>query len=209
MKTLLTILGIIIAVACSRPINNFTEPQNKLAEVQKAYNFRTGDLVVRSGTGIISDMFRKFSLHDQKYSHAGLLSVEDGRAYVYHTIGGEENVTNKLRKETLESFCNPLSNEAAAIYRYPLTKKEEENVAAKVQYYYKEGLEFDTKLDLETDEKMYCSEFVYKVISRCTANKNMIPLTSISGISYVAIDNLYINAFCKPICSFNLLSNEN
>src|SRR3954464_10834717 len=52
---------------------------------------QTGDLIFRHGRGFISNALMSFSQHEKKYSHAGIISVENNEVYVYHCIGGEEN----------------------------------------------------------------------------------------------------------------------
>ena len=47
--------------------------------------------------------------------------------------------------------------------------------------YFRDGLEFDTKFDLGTDDKMYCTEFVYKVFRSALGNQNYISLSAVPG----------------------------
>src|SRR5262249_31696313 len=64
-------------------------------------NIQSGDIVFRLGHGFVSECMKKFSLHDPRYSHAGIISVEKGRAVVYHLLGGESSQT-VMQKESLE-----------------------------------------------------------------------------------------------------------
>lgn len=162
----------------------------------------SGDLIFRHGRGAISNMLMAFSTHEAKYSHAGIVSVENNKVFVYHAIGGEENVSNKLRKDPIEVFCNPNDVHSFGIYRLDLNEKQLLQVDSIAESYYKDGLEFDTKFDLKTDDKMYCSEFVYKIILRVTRNENYLSLTTVSGMNYVACDNLYLNAHSRFIYSY-------
>lgn len=165
--------------------------------------FHSGDLIVRHGKGFISDAFRQFSLKDPQYSHAGFISVEDSLVYVYHVIGGEENPSARLRKDLLTDFCNSGCASSFGLFRYTLTDEELTKIDSLVKNYHLAGLEFDTKLDLQTDDKMYCSEFVYKILKMAITNKNIITLSTVSGKSYVAIDNLYLNAYCNVIYKYS------
>ena len=162
----------------------------------------SGDFIFRHGRGAISNALMLFSRHEAKYSHAGIISVENEKVYVYHAIGGEENPSNKLRKDPLELFCDPRDVHSFGIYRLDLDKRQLQKVDSIAGNYYRNGLEFDTKFDLSTDEKMYCSEFVYKIISQATGDKNYLPLSSVSGINYVACDDLYLNAHCNRLYDY-------
>lgn len=160
-------------------------------------HFRSGDLIFRHGRGAISEALKLFSRHDAAYSHAGIISIENKKVFVYHAIGGEENPTNHLRKDPLELFCNPNNVHSFGMYRLDLDNDKFRKVDSLASVYFRKGLEFDTKFDLNTDDKMYCSEFVYKVILKVTGDKNYLPLSAVSGMKYVACDDLYLNPHCS------------
>jgi len=69
--------------------------------------------------------------------------------------------------------------------------------------YYRRGVEFDFDFDMYTDDKMYCSEMIYKALLLATNNENYIPLSHVIEKPYVAIDNLYLNDHCNLIFCFN------
>ena len=50
-------------------------------------NYQTGDIVLRNGKGFISDLFRNTSKREKKYSHAGIIVIENNQPYVYHMLG--------------------------------------------------------------------------------------------------------------------------
>lgn len=164
---------------------------------------RSGDLIFRHGRGAISNMLMAMSQRESKYSHAGIIHKENEKVFVYHAIGGEENISNKLRKDPLEVFCNPNDVHAFGIYRLDLDAGQLLELDSLAEMYYTSGLEFDTKFDLSTDAKMYCSEFVYKLISRVAHNENYLSLSAVSGMKYVACDNLYLNTHSRFIYSYN------
>lgn len=163
---------------------------------------RTGDLIFRHGRGFTSNALMNFGLREKKYSHAGIVTIENGKVFVYHAVGGEENLTNRLRKDPLEMFCNPSSIHAFAVYRTDLKPEQVIKVMAIANEYYQSGLEFDTKFDLETNDKMYCTEFVYKVFGQALGNENYISLSAFSGKQYIACDDLYCNPHCSEIYSY-------
>lgn len=186
---------------------NFIYNEDDLSSVSQIaiphIQLQTGDLILRDGRGFISEVFKSFSLKDPKYSHAGLINIENGKIYVYHALGGEENVSNKLKKESLVNFCNSKISRAFAIYRYDLTTDQKQKLSQLVKESYTKKLEFDKQFDIETDDAMYCSEFIYKVITKATDSRNYLSTTDLKGIKYIAIDNLYYNQHCKLIYNYN------
>ncbi len=68
-------------------------------------------------------------------------------------------------------------------------------VAAKE--YYNLGVTFDMKFDLSTDEKMYCTEYIFKAMN------DPIDTTTINKIAFIAPDNLYRIEKCRMIRQIN------
>lgn len=158
-----------------------------------------GDLVLRTGKDFISLTLRQFSVHDKTYSHCGIVRIENGRPYVYHAIGGEDNPDAKLRRDSFEAFCNPQYNLGFGIYRYKLTPIQLHRLDSLTDRFYRERIPFDMKFDLSTDSSFYCAEFVYKVIERATDKKEFLKTSHIGNFTYVAIDNLFLTPNAKPV----------
>ncbi len=169
-----------------------TDAQNRKAIQKGASLIQDGDLVVRTGNDFISYTLRQFSQTDKTYSHCGLVSIEGGKIWVYHAIGGEDNPNATLRKSSFTSFCNPKYNSGFGIFRYNLTAAEKKNLDSLTHKYYNEKVPFDLKFDLQSDSSFYCAEFVYKVLNSATG-ESYIPVSHLGDFKYVAIDNLYIN----------------
>jgi len=211
-KYLIFLLVAGIAVTAFSARNYFEKEHLNLSSVENQVRWlkakpdlsqlKSGDLVFRHGRGAISNALMSLGQREQKYSHAGIISVEHGNIFVYHAIGGEENISNKLRKDPLNIFCNPADVHGFGIYRTDLNEAQIQSILLVAAKYFTAGLEFDTKFDLDTDDKMYCTEFVYKVFSRALGDQNYISLSALPGKKYIACDDLYCNAHCKPVYSY-------
>ncbi len=162
--------------------------------------FRTGDLIFRDGRGFISAAFRKLSLSDPRYSHAGIIHIEKGKLFVFHLLGGEANKNNKMRKELLSNFCSPIQSNSFAVYR---TDQNGKSIDSLAEYFFRKKVEFDSEFNLETDNKMYCTELLYKILKRVSGQDNFLPLTTLSGVKYEACDNIYLSHHSKKIYSIN------
>jgi hypothetical protein len=160
---------------------------------------KQGDLIMRTGRDFTSEAMRQLSLKDKTYSHCGIASIEHDSIFVYHSIGGEWTPDQKLRRDPFDVFCNPFENRGFGIFRYNLTAKENSDLLNIVQNFYKEAIMFDMKFDLSSNERMYCSEFVYKSIEEAYQNRISLPTTTINHIKFIAPDNLYINPKCVEI----------
>lgn len=160
---------------------------------------KTGDVILRTGKDFTSETMRLLSLTDKTYSHCGIASIEHDSLFVYHSIGGEWNPDQKLRRDPFELFCNPYENRGFGIFRYKLTLAERDKLISTVKSFYAKHIRFDMLFNLESDDRMYCSEFVYKSLMLAGDGKIIIPITIINNIRFVALDNLFINPFCFQI----------
>jgi hypothetical protein len=160
--------------------------------------FQSGDLVFRDGRGIVSSFFKKFSLKDPRYSHAGILHRKGNQLFVYHLEEEVSGTDSRMRLDLINKFCSESQSNSFAIYRTTLPGARIDSIA---ENYYHSGIKFDTHFDLTTDSKMYCTEFLYKVLMRASGKDNFIPLTEFSGKKYSACDNLYTLPGTKMIFS--------
>jgi hypothetical protein len=186
-----------------------------------------GDLVVRLGDDFISDRIRYLSASDHSYSHAGIIVIHANDKMICN-IYPDDIVpgTDTVRYDPIDAFLNRKTNLACALYRYDLSENEKQNFQEELNTYYKNKIRFDKKYDLSTDDKMYCSEMIYKALRKITADRivikqslipenmqNMLSIyfkeynftkTIISKRKIIAIDNLYNNPNCRLLMKFAL-----
>lgn len=164
-----------------------------------------GDMILRNGTDEVSTAARNFGRKEKIYSHCGIIQIENDTAWVYHAIGGKYNPSNQLKKELLSSFCDNKENDKIAIYRYVLSKEEIKKLNIIVDQYFAKKLPFDLFFNFNTDNAMYCAEFVFKSYNRAMHNRLASTLIKDNeGRTYVTVDDLYLNTFCKPVFTGNL-----
>jgi hypothetical protein len=172
------------------------------------YNFdscqaliKSGDLIVRLGNDDISQLFANLNTRNKNYSHCGVAIVTDSSINVYHIIGGVYNQEGLLRVERLVDFINPKNNARWGIVRFVLDSVERNLFCGKICEYYKRGIAFDNKFDLMSDNKMYCSELVYKSLVFASKDSSIVrPTIAYNGKPYIAIDDLLGNKWSQTIC---------
>jgi hypothetical protein len=204
---MILVAGITAAVAINgksnvpvAPPSHALQPINKSA-VDKWNNnaidstialLHTGDVALRMGMGADSYLLSQLNHRDKRYSHCGIVVIEGGKPYIYHCIGGEDNPDERMRRDAAPRFFSSTNNTAIAIARFDNNGDQTNKlINALLQYYHKRPL-FDMKFDLASDDKLYCSELVYKCLRKARPD---MPLTLTQGITgrYVAPDNLYTN----------------
>jgi hypothetical protein len=158
-----------------------------------------GDIVLRTGNDITSTMFCKMNLKDKTYSHCGVVMIENGYPFVYHSIGGEDNPNETLRRDSASFWFSPLHNTGFGILRFGFTTLQTDSLKSIVLSYYASKKKFDLDFDLKDDNKLYCTEMVYKSLNYAI-DSNFIPTTKWIGKEYVATDNFTHHPKAHLIC---------
>lgn len=180
---------------------------------------QTGDLILRTGTDYASEQIKALSKQDATYSHSGIAFVDSGRIYICHVETDYFHVHNKVKKEPLDSFCNPAKNLGFAVARYTLTEEEKKKFLDYLDQRLTQQVSFDIQFDLATDDKMYCSEMIYKGLAAATNKKILIATDRITDRNkfklikryfkltekqivtrdIIPIDHLYLNPWCTVL----------
>jgi len=155
---------------------------------------RSGDLVLHLGEGADSYMLAQMNRRNKSFSHCGLVMVENGYPFVYHSIGGEDNPDQRLRRDSANTFFSPQHNMSLAIVRYDLAVDKINELEHVVAAYYKQRPKFDMQFDISTDDKLYCAEFIYKALNKAAHDTGYIRTSLLLGHSVVSIDDLFINS---------------
>jgi hypothetical protein len=206
---LLLILALGTILACSFSATGWLRSSLKkdkqvTRSVTPASNLlRSGDLIFRDGKSFISHALKQFNRKDDRYSHAGIIHKEGDQTYVYHCIGGEGNENNKMMKEKLSSFCADTHVNAFAIYRPALEFDQLRLIDSLAGNYFNQGIEFDSKFNLEDSRRMYCTELIYKVFKEALGNDNFISLTNMAGVTYVSCDDIFLHSQMQELYSYS------
>ena len=154
---------------------------------------RSGYVVLRMGLGADSRMLALMNQKDKSYSHCGIVMMEHGYPFVYHSIGGEDNPDARMRRDSASHFFSARHNVALAIVQYDLETRQVGELQKAVYRYYAQRPLFDMKFDLRTDDKLYCAEFVYKALNKAANDTGYIKTTHAAGYKFVGIDDLFVN----------------
>jgi hypothetical protein len=161
---------------------------------------RNGDIVLRTGNDVISNLFAQLNKTDKTFSHCGVAFQRDQQWWVYHSIGGEDNPDEKLRCDPFEKFVSQRHNTGYGVCRYPLSNSEQDKLGAIVLDYYQREIPFDMKFDLATDDRLYCAEMIYKAFNNALDTTHFFETTMHQGFEYVSTDNLFTNIKADILC---------
>ncbi|MBX3219811.1 MAG: hypothetical protein KF795_04780 [Labilithrix sp.] len=132
---------------------------------------KSGQLVLTESPDATSYVFVLIPKKFYAFTHAAVISVEDGEPWVYDVTGEVktfpfkkrlmDNVTGKMYRRRLFEYVAP--NLYAEIYDPP-AGADGEKLAAFVRQKYAEGVEFDSYFDFHDHTKLFCSELVAMAI---------------------------------------------
>ena len=132
--------------------------KNKITSANNFTNLHNGDLIFRCGRSTNS-----FAVYladkNTEFTHVGIICIENQTPYVIHSVPSK---TNLIQKETITSFLNSNNTSKFAIYRSSFKQVKLDEVVIVANSYYINKYEFDSKYDLTTNTKLYCTEMILK-----------------------------------------------
>ena len=124
---------------------------------------RDGDLVFRAGRGLFSTLFSNIGEQPTPYSHVGIIHRSGNLLYVIHAEADDFTGVGFVRMDPLVEFVSPDNASAYTFKRVvSLTGKLQSKVLLSALAYVQRQVPFDTAFDLTSDDRLYCSELVYK-----------------------------------------------
>ena len=203
---------IFLCAACKTNSNNYNSlaltKEDSLKEIQKTARaflnidiakktVATGDLIVRTGNDFTSESLRSLNQRDKTYSHCGIASIENDTLFVYHALGGEFNPDQRICRDRFEVFAAPATNRGIGIYRYGLSAAEIKSLMITVKKLHAMCIMFDMKFNLQSNDRMYCAEFVYKAYVMGTKGKLQFNISHIGQFAFIGVDDLFMQPLCR------------
>jgi hypothetical protein len=119
-----------------------------------------GDVLCRLGDRIWSQYFRKVSPHDKRFSHLGIVRAVGGSITVINAeglaIAGKDFVNEVALQDFLDS--------ATEIGVYRLRDGAGQTLSEAALEF--KGRPFDWDFDLDSEDRLYCTELLYAVLKR-------------------------------------------
>ncbi|MGF1449540.1 MAG: hypothetical protein ACFB20_09000 [Opitutales bacterium] len=119
-----------------------------------------GDLIARNRGGPWSHYFANVSPTDKRFSHVGLVVLEDGIAWVIHSKGDDANGEGHVHRETLVDFV--ADTDVWAHFRCELPEVQRLALARQVRVFLKRRVPFDAAFDHTEAHRLYCTELIWR-----------------------------------------------
>jgi uncharacterized protein YycO len=99
------------------------------------------------------------------FSHVGLVCLINGAPFIVHAVPGEpdENGDELVKCDRPDEFLSPEKASHFAVCRMTSDTADYSRKAAKTALsFFKARIPFDKAFDIKTDNKLYCTELIWK-----------------------------------------------
>jgi len=158
----------------------------------KYSKIKTGDIIFRKENSFLSNRFEK--LDGRGFSHIGILYLSRGNIYVLHIERNSEK--NDLKIILLKEFLKD-----ATKYKIKRLKKNynTESIETNIQKLIKDNPKFDLNFDFATDDKLYCTELIYKLYQKSFAIKLTSERHTFGYYNYISVGSILSSDKLKDI----------
>ncbi|HLU51258.1 MAG TPA: YiiX/YebB-like N1pC/P60 family cysteine hydrolase [Flavobacteriaceae bacterium] len=127
-----------------------------------------GDFILRRGFGFFSDMIAR-QLNDSyiDVTHAGILVKKDNRWHVIHSLSSDVTPEDGMQIQDLNTFLHYSRPGKIIITRAKNATLEDNLMIVERAYHYLDRqIPFDHKGNFEEDDKLYCSELIWRILEK-------------------------------------------
>ncbi|WP_395053631.1 YiiX family permuted papain-like enzyme [Flavobacterium sp.] len=168
----------------------------KILKSKDKISFNDGDIIFQSSQSEQCEAVRIAT--NSKFSHCGIIFNENGKSYVYEAI-------QPVKKTLLSDWITHGLDNKYVVARLKDTTLLNANNVAKMKEYGKK--EFNKEYDIYfewSNEKIYCSEYVWKIYK----NGANIELCNLEKLKSFNLDNPQVKAILKQRYGNNFPLNE-
>ncbi|MEI6509264.1 MAG: YiiX/YebB-like N1pC/P60 family cysteine hydrolase [Bacteroidota bacterium] len=131
-------------------------------EIQK---IQDGDIILRHGYGLVSDLIVEQLKETYDLSHCAIVCKEDTNYMIIHSVSSSLSNVDGVQSQDLKSFINDSQYNSVVVIRYkPKINKPASEIARKAKYYLQKQIPFDNAFNINDSSQFYCTELLWKVI---------------------------------------------
>lgn len=191
-RTLAAVLCLLAGIGMVLLINRreYTQQirtQNTL-HIPDSIKLHDADIICRLGRAWYSTTFKDLGSKSKLYSHAGLIVHTSRGVMVYHTEDFSPANHKGVCLEPLDSFVE--QSAAVGIYRIEnLSTEAGKKILQFTRRAYQRCIPFDYDFDYQSNDKLYCTEFVVKALM-ATPEISTITPSLVMGRKAYTIDHI-------------------
>lgn len=169
-KTIFSVIIIFLAFLLFLLTYNYRSEQEQFFSKYSLSNeeitiIKDGDIILRHGYGIVSDMIVKTLNEKYNISHCAIIVRDDNKLKVIHTVSQSISDIDGIQQQGLKTFIKHSKNNSIIVVRF---KHDNENagqiISNKAKELLKQKVPFDHSFDINDDSELYCSELIWKIL---------------------------------------------
>lgn len=172
------------------PISEKQASPSKIYDGQTLNALETGDLVFRRQFGMISEIARKLSPIEKRFSHVGIVLKHLEGTTVIHSVSDDTRGYDGVVSENISTFLSESSD--WAFYRVPMTTDQRLALELHADKLLEARIPFDDDFDLSTNGELYCTEMVAKIFNHLF-EQPLFEANTLAGKAYLPLDALYLS----------------
>lgn len=139
-------------------LSTYSLKQNELQKI------RDGDIILRHGYGMVSDMIADFLNSTQDVSHCAIITQNDTGFSVIHSVSQSLSDYDGVQTQDLKTFIRDSKKNSVIILRYKGSNDTAKSPVSKyAKYYLRMKVPFDHSFDITDTSEFYCTELIWKV----------------------------------------------
>ena len=172
IRHLLCNFSILILFACNTENSSNKELNSNQSNASSKYYselpfnkdlLEEGDIILRRGSGMLSNYIIQKLNDSLPISHCGIIVKNHQDIHVIHSILSEEKGIRGITKEPVDDFIQDALLNSLIIIRQKQSEKYKLDFVAQAEQMLKAKIPFDPMFDIQTQEKMYCTEIVWSI----------------------------------------------
>lgn len=122
-----------------------------------------GDIILRRGSGIVSDFIANLLQEPYDVSHCGIVVEHDSALWVVHSVSSSLSDFDGMQAHRLQAFVGQSKPQSVVVSRLR-TPLDRQPIAERAKGYLKRQVPFDHHFDLADSSTIYCSELIWRII---------------------------------------------
>ena len=146
---------------------------------------RPGDVVLRRGDGVWTEIFIRKASREKRFSHIGIVTAVSNGVTIVHSEASDFTGIGSVHASTWEEFYDGALE--SAVFRFRRGETSARAIAAQAERY--RGVPFDLLFDTDSTNRLYCTEFVRQAVN-VGLGTNLVGTTMCDGRRIVTFDDV-------------------
>lgn len=164
-----------------------------------------GDIILRHGFGIVSDMIGESLKEKYCISHCAIIcKPHKDTMFVIHSVSSGLSDFDGMQTCSMKTFIRESKKNSIIVVRYKNIKPEDPNIISRyAKYYLEKKVCFDNLININDSSKIYCSELPYLIIKNAF-NDNIFNQNDIEKLNYTKFETFWDTSRFEIIINHHL-----